>query len=91
MDIIDRVIEKFVASFNPEISEAELDEFKQQLRQEEGGQKHYAYSLAASKAVSRDRAVFKLMQQGLKTADIAERLGVSQRWVQQIIARTPLA
>ena len=91
MDIIDRVIEKFVASFNPEITEAELEEFKQQLRQEEGGQKHYAYSLAAAKSVARDKTVFGLMQQGLNTAQIAERLGVTQRRVQQIIARTPLA
>ena len=91
MDIIDRVIEKFIESFDPQITEAELEAFKQQLRLDEGGQKHYAYSLAAAKSVARDKTVFGLMQQGLNTAQIAERLGVTQRRVQQIIARTPLA
>ena len=91
MDIIDRTIEAFINSFNPEISEAELDEFKRARRIEDGGQKHYAFSVIAFDSLQRGRDIFALMKAGLTTAQIADRLGISQRCVQKYIARTPLA
>lgn len=91
MDIIDRIFDKFLSEFCPEVTEADADKVKACIRQEEGGQRHYAYSLHAANTLSRERQVFQAMRDGLNTAQIAERLGLSQRRIQQIIARTPLA
>lgn len=91
MDIIDRIIDEFLGTFSPAIESAELEAFKRELRVKEGGQKHYAYSAAAYDHLDIRRRVFALMQEGMNTAQIAERVGRAQRTVQDIIARKPLA
>lgn len=91
MDIIDRIIDKFLDNFAPPIDPQELESFKRRLRQSEGGQKHYAYSVAALDHAQLRRAIFEHLRAGLNTAQIAERVGRAQRTVQDIIARKPLA
>jgi hypothetical protein len=91
MDIIDRIIDQFLENFAPPVKPEDLEAFKRKLRQEEGGQKHYAYSVAAMDHAQLRRVIFTHLQAGLNTAQIAERVGRTQRAVQIIIARNPLA
>lgn len=91
MDIIDRIIDNFIDHFSLPLTNEEKESFLRAQRQTEGGQKHYVYSSAASDHTARCRAVFAGMRAGLTTAQIAERVGLAQRTVQNIIARKPLA
>ena len=63
---------------------------ERKLRVEHGGDRHYIASALAMEVQDRHAAVWAGFRKGQTPREIAECLGLSQRRVQQIIARTPM-
>lgn len=91
MDILERAFLMVQAELGPEIfnDEARL-RLSLRLRREEGGDRHYIASTDALECQQRHAAVFKAFQEGVLTRAIAERTGITQRRVNQILASTPI-
>lgn len=91
MDILDHIADYLRAELGDDIfTDASREHFLVNFRMQYGKDRHYVYSLAAKHETERVRAIFAAFREGLSTRDIAERVGVSQRRVQQVIARTPM-
>jgi hypothetical protein len=91
MDILDHIADYIKAELGDDIfTDARRDAFLVNFRMEYGKDRHYVYSLSAKVESDRMRMIFAAFREGLSTRAIAERVGVSQRRVQQVIARTPM-
>lgn len=91
MDILDHIADYIRAELGDDIfTEGRREAFMMQFRLEYGKDRHYVYSLAAKAETDRMRAIFAGLRAGLTTREIADRVGVTQRRVQQVIARTPM-
>lgn len=91
MDILDHIAEYIKAELGADIfTESRRETFLVNFRLQYGKDRHYVYSLAAKTETDRVRLIFHAFREGLSTREIAERVGVSQRRVQQVIARTPM-
>lgn len=86
MDIIDRIIDNFIDHFALPLTQEEKEAFIRAQRVVEGGQSHWAYSAAAYEHADRKRAIWSALRAGLSPREIAERVGVSKRWVNHIIS-----
>lgn len=84
MDILDRFVEKFLQTFEPEIAEAELDEFMLEIRTELGGEKHWVASARAMEVAQKHLEVRRLIRQGLGNSAISERVGLTRQQVWNI-------
>ena len=102
MDILDHIADYIRAELGDDIfTDARRADFLLNFRTDYGKDRPYIYSLAAitygpllglfalheAERVKRVMAAFKSQ---LTTREIAEREGISQRRVQQIVARTPM-
>ena len=63
---------------------------ERKLRLERGGDRHYIASAVAMEVQERHAAIWDAFKKGQTPRQISECLGISQRRVQQIIARTPM-
>lgn len=91
MDILDHIADYIKAELGADIfTDARRETFLVNFRMQYGKDRHYVYSLAAMTETERMRQIFAAFRQGLSTREISERVGVSQRRVQQVIARTPM-
>lgn len=88
MDFLSFSLDLVAAEMN--IPRADLVALEMKIREDKGKDRHYIASAAAMRENDRVRMVFEAFRQGVNTREIAERVGISQRRVQQIIARTPM-
>lgn len=85
MDFLSRAYDLVAAELG--IDRALLQPLELRIRQVEGKDRHYIASAAAYRDEERVRNVFAGLRMGCTTREIAEREGISQRRVQQILAR----
>ena len=91
MDILDHIADYIKAELGADIfTDARREDFLVQFRLQYGKDRHYVYSLDSQQHVERVRAVFAAFRSGLTPREISQRVGLSQRRVQQIIARNPM-
>lgn len=91
MDILDHIADYIRAELGDDIfTDQKREFFLLNFRMQYGKDRHYVYSMAAKTETDRIAAIFKAFREGLPTREIAERVGISQRRVQQVIARTPM-
>jgi hypothetical protein len=91
MDILDHIADYIRAELGDDIfTEARRDDFLVQFRLQYGKDRHYVYSLAAKAETDRVRAIFSGLRAGLSSREIAARVGITQRRVNQILATVPM-
>lgn len=88
MDFLSRLLD--TVAVHLEIPRARLDDIEYQTRQAAGKDRHYIVSLEALQAQKRKRRVFDDFRAGIPTAEIAERVGISHRRVNQILSGSPM-
>jgi DNA-binding NarL/FixJ family response regulator len=88
MDILALTFDLVAAEMN--IPRENFQPLERKLRQERGGDRHYIASVDAMEVQERHAAIWAAFRKGQTPREIAECLGLSQRRVQQIIARTPM-
>lgn len=88
MDFLSRLLDAVATHL--EIPRETLDAIEYETRMTHGKEQQYIVSTNAIDQQKRQRDVFAYFRQGCSTAVIAERLGMTQRRVQQIIARNPM-
>ena len=87
MDILDHIADYIKAELGADIfTDARREEFIVQFRMEYGKDRHYVYSLDGFLHERRVREVFTAFRSGLTPREISERIGVSKRRVNQILA-----
>lgn len=84
MDILEYIVERFISTFNPEISEAEMEEFMLDISREKGGDRHWMASAQARTIAKKHQHVRRLIRQGIDNTVIAERVGLSRQQVWNI-------
>ena len=91
MDILDHIATYIQENLGAEIfTEAQREQFLVTFRAAYGKDRPYVYSLTAMTEQQRVTRVLKQFKSQLTTREIAEREGISQRRVQQIVARNPV-
>ncbi len=87
MDILDHIADYIKAELGADIfTDARREDFIVQFRMQYGKDRHYVYSLDSKQHLERVRAVFVCLRDGLTTREISERIGISKRRVNQILA-----
>ena len=84
MDFLSRLLDAVATHL--QIPREHLDAIDQQTRSDEGGDRHYIASITALECQTRAKRVVALALSGVGSAQIAERTGISQRRVNQILA-----
>ena len=88
MDFLAFALDLVAAEMN--IPRETLQPLERKLRIEQGGDRHYIASALAMEVQERHAAIFSALKKGQTPREISECLGISQRRVQQVIARTPM-
>jgi len=68
------------------IARADLIPIERRLRIEQGGDRHYIASAAALEFQEKSQRVIALARDGVPSIEIAERIGITKRRVNQILA-----
>ena len=68
------------------MSRTTLAPLERKIRHSQGGDRHYIASVAAIEQSERSTLVVTLSASGVSSAEIAERIGVTRRRVNQILA-----
>lgn len=84
MDFLSRLLDAVATHL--QIPREHLDAIDQQTRRDEGGDRHYIASHTALECHMRAKRVVALSLSGVGSAQIAERTGISQRRVNQILS-----
>lgn len=84
MDILEYIVERFIETFNPEITETELDDFMIAVSREKGGDRHWMASAQARIVAKKHQHVRRLIRQGIGNTAIAERVGLTRQQVWNI-------
>ena len=91
MDILDDIADHIATSIGEDVFTPDRrEDFLRVMRTKYGKDRHYIASLSATQALRRERRVLMLFKAQLSSREISEREGISQRRVNQIIARNPL-
>jgi len=91
MDILDHIADYIKAELGADIfTDAKREEFIVNFRLQYGKDRHYVYSLESKQHVERVSAVFACLRAGLTPREAGERLGISKRRVNQIMATMPM-
>lgn len=91
MDILDHIANYIRAELGDDIfTDERRADFLLNFRMAYGKDRHYVYSTAAMAENERVDRIMKHFKAQRTTREIAELEGISQRRVQQIIARTPM-
>lgn len=88
MDFLSRLLDDVADHL--EIPRARLDDIEYKTRQASGKDRHYIVSLEALQSLQRKRRVFDDFRSGIPTAEIAERVGLSHRRINQILSGSPM-
>lgn len=87
MDILERTLLMVQAELGPEIfSDEKRLRLSLQIRRGEGGDRHYVASAAALNCQIHKRDVFNAFREGVSVREIASRVGISRRQVNNILA-----
>lgn len=87
MDILDHIADYIKAELGADIfTDARREDFLVNFRLQYGKDRHYVYSLDGFLHERRVREVFTAFRAGLTPREISERVGVSKRRVNQILA-----
>ena len=84
MDFLARLLDTVAAHLA--IPRERLDEIDRQVRIEAGGDRHYIASITALECQHRADLIRRLAESSVGSAQIAERVGLSQRRVNQILS-----
>lgn len=88
MDFLSFAFDLVAAEMN--IPREDFHALERKLRIERGGDRHYIASALAMEVQERHAAIWAAFRKGQTPREISELLGISQRRVQQVIARTPM-
>lgn len=88
MDFLSFAFDLIAAEMN--IPRENFQSLERKLRIERGGDRYYIASAMAMEVQERHAAIWAGFRKGQTPREISECLGISQRRVQQIIARTPM-
>jgi len=91
MDILDYILQITTEVIGPEsVTPEKRAVINTIVRLEKGKDRHYLYSAAALRHQQRTEQIFECLRSGLSTREIAERIGVSHRRVNQIVSTVPM-
>ncbi|MBP6708889.1 MAG: helix-turn-helix domain-containing protein [Candidatus Accumulibacter sp.] len=82
MDLLSFALDLVAAEVG--IPREHLRSLERQIRQEQGGDRHYIASVAAMDCQERHAAIRAARASGLSAAEVAERLGVSRQHVYRV-------
>lgn len=91
MDILDHIADYICAELGDDIfTDDRRADFLLNFRTNYGKDRHYIASAAAHRETEQIEKIFAAFRAGLGSREIAERIGISQRTVQRVIARHPM-